>query len=40
MACLTQNPASARHATTVDQFNALLLRPVPTKFNSTVATVY
>ena len=40
MACLTRNPASARHAATADQSNALLQRQLPTKFNITVATVY
>ena len=40
MVRLTRNPASARHAASADQSNALLQHPLPTKFNITVATVY
>ena len=40
MVWLTRNPASARHAASADQSNALLQRPLPTKLRITVATVY
>ena len=42
MVWLTWNPASALHAASadLDQSNALLQRPLPTKFSITVTTVY
>ena len=40
MAWLTRNPASAWHAASEDQSNALLQRQLPTKLRITVATVY
>ena len=40
MVWLTRNSASARHAASADQSNALLQRPLPTKLRITVATVY
>ena len=40
MVWLTWNPATARHAASADQSNALLQSLLPTKLSMTVATVY
>ena len=40
MLWMTRNPASARHAASADQLNALLQSLLPTKFSISVATVY